>query len=83
HKDKYGGTGATFEWARIPTVFQPVVLAGGLTPDNVSDAVTTVRPYAVDVSGGVERAPGKKCPQKMQQFIERAKSAVSGESSEQ
>ena len=74
-KDKYGGTGATFEWHRIPQIAQPVILAGGLIPDNVAEAVKTVRPYAVDVSGGVESAPGVKCPQKMQQFIERAKGA--------
>ncbi|UTW45866.1 phosphoribosylanthranilate isomerase [bacterium SCSIO 12696] len=81
-KDKYGGTGATFEWARIPQIDRAVILAGGLNPDNVERAVKTVRPYAVDVSGGVERSPGKKCPQKMQQFIERAKSALDGENSE-
>ncbi|MDM3871668.1 phosphoribosylanthranilate isomerase [Porticoccus sp. W117] len=73
--DKYGGTGATFEWQRIPAMNKPVILAGGLTPENVVEAVKTVRPYAVDISGGVESSPGKKCPQKMQQFIERAKSA--------
>jgi len=50
-----GGTGETFDWQRIPeNLTKPVILAGGLTPDNVADAVARVRPYAVDVSGGVE-----------------------------
>ncbi|MGS2723292.1 phosphoribosylanthranilate isomerase [Porticoccus sp. GXU_MW_L64] len=74
-KDKYGGTGKVFEWQRVPQLGKPVILAGGLNPDNVVEAVKTVRPYAVDVSGGVEAAKGVKSPEKMQQFIERAKSA--------
>ncbi|WP_083387378.1 phosphoribosylanthranilate isomerase [Salinicola sp. MIT1003] len=50
-----GGTGETFDWQRIPAdLAKPVILAGGLTPDNVADAMARVRPYAVDVSGGVE-----------------------------
>ncbi|WP_275425789.1 phosphoribosylanthranilate isomerase [Salinicola halophilus] len=55
-----GGTGETFDWARIPgDLAKPVILAGGLTPANVAEAVAQVRPYAVDVSGGVE-APGNR-----------------------
>jgi phosphoribosylanthranilate isomerase len=52
-----GGTGETFDWALIPKhLSKPIILAGGLTSANVSQAIAQVRPYAVDVSGGVERA---------------------------
>ena len=71
-----GGTGETFDWDRIPTTLGPrIVLAGGLTPDNVADAVRRVRPYGVDVSGGVEAAKGIKDPQKIKAFIEEVSSA--------
>ncbi len=73
-KDKYGGTGETFNWQRLPDkVDFPLVLAGGLTPENVSEAVRQVAPYGVDVSGGVEEAPGIKSTALVQQFIARAK----------
>ena len=66
-----GGTGETFEWDRIPQALRPrIVLAGGLTPDNVSEAVRQVGPWAVDVSGGVESAPGIKDADKIQRLIE-------------
>jgi phosphoribosylanthranilate isomerase len=56
-----GGTGETFDWSRIPAnLAKPVILAGGLGPDNVAQAIELVRPFAVDVSGGVEAAPGRK-----------------------
>ncbi|MCE8002423.1 phosphoribosylanthranilate isomerase [Billgrantia ethanolica] len=56
-----GGTGETFDWSRIPAnLAKPVILAGGLGPDNVAQAIERVRPFAVDVSGGVETAPGRK-----------------------
>ncbi|AJE04911.1 phosphoribosylanthranilate isomerase [Geobacter pickeringii] len=71
----YGGTGHTFNWeiARRVKSFGPLVLAGGLTPENVAEAVATVEPYAVDVSSGVESAPGQKDPAKVREFIRRAK----------
>jgi phosphoribosylanthranilate isomerase len=65
-----GGTGAAFDWARVPAALAgEVILAGGLTPDNVAAAVRQVRPYAVDVSGGVERAKGRKDRDKMAAFM--------------
>ncbi len=65
-----GGTGALFDWDRIPATLAPrIVLAGGLDPDNVETAVRRVRPYAVDVSGGVEREKGVKDPAKMAAFM--------------
>ncbi len=64
-----GGTGQAFDWTRIPALEQPLILAGGLNPANVSAAIETVRPYAVDVSGGVEAAKGIKDQQKMAAFI--------------
>ncbi len=71
----YGGTGMTFNWeiAGEAKKFGPVILAGGLTPDNVAQAVEAVKPYAVDVSSGVEAAPGRKDPVKVREFIKRAK----------
>jgi phosphoribosylanthranilate isomerase len=65
-----GGTGEAFDWARIPPSLAPrIILAGGLTPENVDKAVRQVRPWAVDVSGGVERTPGIKDAAKIEQFI--------------
>lgn len=69
-----GGTGECFNWDRVPEgLAKPVVLAGGLIPENVAEAVVQVCPYAVDVSGGVEAEPGKKDRQKIRAFIENAK----------
>jgi phosphoribosylanthranilate isomerase len=66
----WGGSGRTFDWALVPEAMgKPVVLAGGLTPDNVGEAVVRLRPYAVDVSGGVESAPGIKDADKIAKFI--------------
>lgn len=71
-----GGTGETFDWERIPPqLAQQIVLAGGLDPQNVGDAVRRVRPYAVDVSGGVEAGPGIKDPNMIRAFIEEVRSA--------
>ena len=65
-----GGTGDSFDWERIPEkLAQRIVLAGGLTPENVAEAVRRVHPYAVDVSGGVEAVKGIKDQQKIKQFM--------------
>lgn len=64
-----GGSGRTFDWSQIPELPRPLILAGGLTPDNVFDAVRRVRPFAVDVSSGIEIAPGRKHVEAMRAFI--------------
>ncbi|MCM0083617.1 phosphoribosylanthranilate isomerase [Geomonas sp. Red32] len=71
----YGGTGAKFDWecAVAAKAHGPIVLAGGLEPDNVTSAVAQVAPYGVDVSSGVELSPGVKDPEKVRNFIRRAK----------
>src|SRR5262249_31541066 len=75
-----GGTGQTFDWkllaARRSRV--PLILSGGLTPENVSDAVAVVRPYAVDTASGTEAAPGRKDPRKLAGFFAAARTAPSG-----
>ncbi|WP_278956750.1 phosphoribosylanthranilate isomerase [Aquipseudomonas alcaligenes] len=69
-----GGTGEAFDWSLIPqTLSKPLILAGGLRPDNVAEAVSRVRPYAVDVSGGVEASKGVKDVEKVDAFIRAAR----------
>ncbi|MGZ4169461.1 MAG: phosphoribosylanthranilate isomerase [Solirubrobacteraceae bacterium] len=65
-----GGTGETFAWelARSHSGHVPMILSGGLTPDNVADAIATVQPYAVDVASGVEISPGRKDHDKLRAF---------------
>ncbi len=66
-----GGTGQTFDWAVLPRRLPcPLVLSGGLTAHNVGEAIRTVHPWAVDVSSGVERAPGRKDHLRVQHFLE-------------
>lgn len=73
-----GGTGQAFDWALVPArLGKPVILAGGLTPENVAAAIAQVQPYAVDVSGGVELAKGIKDPAKVKDFV-RAVRTVEG-----
>lgn len=73
-----GGTGVPFDWSLVSDLAARVpflMLAGGLTPENVASAVRTVRPHAVDVSSGVERVPGRKDPARVQAFVEAARAA--------
>lgn len=66
-----GGTGETFDWSRIPArLAKPVILAGGLTPANVAEAIAMVAPFAVDVSGGIEASPGVKDAGLMADFLQ-------------
>ena len=65
-----GGTGETFDWSLIPeTPPKPIILAGGLEPDNVASAITQIRPFAVDISGGVEASKGIKDHRKIEEFV--------------
>ena len=75
-----GGSGQTCDWSLARHFCQhsriPVILSGGLTPDNVAQAILTVRPHAIDVCSGVESTPGKKDPIKMRDFIASAREAA-------
>lgn len=68
-----GGTGEVFDWSLVPECSMPLVLAGGLTPANVRQAIQQVRPWAVDVSSGVESSPGIKSEQLIRKFMDEAK----------
>lgn len=75
---EFGGSGVTFRWELVSDrgpESPPVILAGGLSPENVGDAIAAVRPYAVDVSSGVESAPGLKDIEKMRSFIDATRRA--------
>lgn len=76
---EFGGTGRTLEWSTLAgdaaglAATVPLILAGGLTPENVREAIRTVRPYGVDVASGVESSLGKKDPAKVREFIAEAR----------
>ncbi|PQA40156.1 phosphoribosylanthranilate isomerase [Amnimonas aquatica] len=70
HPELPGGTGLRFDWGQVPGQgARPIILAGGLTPENVAEAIRQTRPYAVDVSGGVEAAKGIKSADRIQAFM--------------
>ena len=76
--DTFGGTGEKFNWnlaIEAQRAGKPVFLAGGLTPENVAEAVHQVQPFGVDVSSGVESSPGRKDPDKVRAFIKSAKTS--------
>ena len=73
--DPGGGSGQSFDWSLARDFPGPLILAGGLTPENVGDAIRIARPYAVDVSSGVESSPGRKDPLKLHRFIQAVRSA--------
>ena len=70
HPELKGGTGHSFDWNQFPQLDIPLILAGGLTPDNVEDAIETTHAFAVDVSGGVESAKGIKDQQLIEKFMQ-------------
>ncbi len=77
-EERRGGTGAAFDWSLVKGLAERVpflVLAGGLGPSNVAEAIRAVRPHAVDVSSGVEAGPGRKDPEKVRAFVDAARSA--------
>jgi phosphoribosylanthranilate isomerase len=71
-KGAYGGTGVTADWDRATELARqyPLLLAGGLTPENVAEAIERVQPWGVDVASGVESSPGEKNPAKMRSFVQ-------------
>jgi phosphoribosylanthranilate isomerase len=71
-----GGTGQTFDWSAVPASGTPLIVAGGLTPANVAQAIAQARPYAVDVSGGVEAAKGIKDAMLIEAFVRAVNSAA-------
>ena len=74
-----GGTGERFDWTHVPSIEgRALLLAGGLTPDNVGHAVRATRVWGVDVSSGIETAPGEKDPEKMRRFVEAVRIADTG-----
>jgi phosphoribosylanthranilate isomerase len=77
HPDVQGGTGSSFDWGMLPKHSRlPIILAGGLSPENADLAVQRVRPYALDVSSGVEAGKGIKDEAKMAAFIRKTNQAT-------
>ena len=74
----FGGGGRTFDWSRAKAIAarRPVLLAGGLTPENVAAAIAAVHPLGVDVASGVESKPGTKDPRAVAEFVRAARSAA-------
>lgn len=81
HATLYGGGGAMADWQQVATLhdYGRIILAGGLTPENVSDSIRVAQPYAVDVGSGVEASPGKKDWRKVRTFVRQAKQAADHE----
>jgi phosphoribosylanthranilate isomerase len=79
-KGQHGGTGKTFDWtlAKEAKQYGPVILSGGLTPEDVREAINRVSPCGVDVSSGVESAPGIKDHEKMRRFVAEARAEMGG-----
>ena len=74
-KGKAGGTGQTFDWRIAEGLGPRIILAGGLTPNNIGAAITQVQPYGVDVSSGIEKSPGKKDTGKIYSFVDQVRQA--------
>jgi phosphoribosylanthranilate isomerase len=77
----FGGAGEAFDWSVLPSLSQlsrPLILSGGLTLENIAQAIQTVQPYAVDVSSGIELVRGKKCLQKMKAFCKAVQTVDAG-----
>jgi phosphoribosylanthranilate isomerase len=75
-KDMAGGTGKCFDWdlaIKIKDIGVPIILAGGLGPDNIEDAISLVQPYAVDINSGIEERPGKKSPRLMDELFKKTR----------